>query len=100
MKTCGFCIYSIQLTQRDQNLKIDSKSMNVKINDANTYKAVRSKKESRYLRNYHNSAYLKEVYVGEEGKFVETFEVPKGDLEAGRTISISKSQIPDADKVR
>ncbi len=85
---------------KDQNLKIDSKSMNVKINDANTYKAVRSKKESRYLRNYHNGAYLKEVYVGEEGKFVETFEVPKGDLEAGRTISISKSQIPDADKVR
>lgn len=84
----------------DQNLKIDSKSMNIKINDANTYKAVRSKKESRYLRNYHNSAYLKEVYVGEEGKFVETFEVPEGDLEAGRTISISKSQIPDADKIR
>lgn len=85
---------------KDQNLKIDSKSMNVKINDANTYKAVRSKKESRYLRNYHNSAYLKEVYVGEEGRFVETFEIPKGDLEAGRTISISKSQIPDADKIR
>ena len=84
----------------DQNLKIDSKSMNVTINGANTYKAVRSKKESRYLRNYHNGAYLKDVYVGEEGKFVETFEIPQGDLEAGRSISISKSQIPDADKIK
>lgn len=85
---------------KDQNLKIDSKSMNLKINDSNTYKAVRSKRESRYLRNYYNGAYLKDVYVGEEVKFVETFEVPEGDLEAGRNISISKSQIPDADKVR
>ena len=84
----------------DQNLKIDSKSMNVKINNANTYKAVRSKKENRYLRNYYYGAYLKDVYVGEEVKFVETFEVPEGDLEAGRTISISKSQIPDADKIK
>ena len=83
-----------------QNLQIDCKSMNITINDANTYKAVRSKKESRYLRNYYNGAYLKDVYVGEEGKFVETFEVPKGDLEAGRSISISKSQIPDADKIK
>lgn len=85
---------------KDQNLKIDSKSMNLKINDSNTYKAVRSKRESRYLRNYYNGAYLKDVYVGEEVKFVETFEVPEGDLEAGRNISISKSQIPDADKIR
>jgi len=85
---------------KDKNLKIDSKSMNITINDANTYPARRSKKESRYLRNYHNGAYLKEVYVGEDGKFVETFEIPKGDLEPGRSITISKSQIPDADKIR
>ena len=84
----------------DKNLQIDCKSMNVKINDANSYKAVRSKTESRYLRNYYNGAYLRDVYVGEEGKFVETFEIPKGDLEPGRSISISKSQIPDADKIR
>lgn len=85
---------------KDQNLKIDCKSMNVTINDTNSYKAVRSKKETRYLRSYYNGAYLKEVYVGDEVKFVETFEVPEGELEAGRSITISKSQIPDADKIR
>ena len=84
----------------DKNMKIDSKSMYVTINDTNTYKAARSKKEIRYMRNYYNGAYLKEVYVGDEIKFVETFEIPKGELEPGRSITITKDQIPDSDKIK
>ncbi len=83
-----------------ENLKIDCKSMNITINNTNSYTAVRSKKQVRYMKNYYNAAYLKEVNIGDSVKFVETFEVPKAELEAGRSIRISKSQIPDSDKIR
>ena len=83
-----------------ENLSIDCKSMNLTVNDTNTYKAARSKKETRYMRNYYNGAYLKKVNIGDEVKFVETFEIPRAELDPGRSIRISKSQIPDSDKIR
>lgn len=83
-----------------ENLSIDCKSMKLTVNDVNTYKAARSKKEIRYMRNYYNGAYLKKVNIGDEVKFVETFEIPRAELEPGRSIRISKSQIPDSDKIR
>lgn len=83
-----------------ENLKIDCKSMTVTVNDTNSYNAVRSKRQVRYMRNYYNAAYLKEVNMGDSVKFVETFEIPKAELEAGRSIRIAKSQIPDSEKIR
>lgn len=83
-----------------ENLSIDCKSMVITVNDTNSYKAVRSKGEVRYLRNYYNSAYLKKVNLGDNVKFVETFEIPRAELEKGRIIRISKSQIPDSDRIR
>lgn len=83
-----------------KNMKIDCKSMKITVNDTNTYNAVRSKDQIRYMKNYYNGAYLKEVNIGDSVKFVETFEIPAAELEAGRTIRISKSQIPDSDKIR
>ena len=83
-----------------KNMKIDCKSMKITVNDTNTYSAVRSKDQIRYMKNYYNGAYLKEVNIGDSVKFVETFEIPTAELEAGRTIRISKSLIPDSDKIR
>lgn len=83
-----------------ENLKVDCKSMTLTVNGVNTYKAVRSSNQVHYMRNYYNGAYLKKVNIGETVKFVETFEIPKGELEAGRTITLAKTQIPDTDKIR
>lgn len=83
-----------------ENLQVDSKSMNITINDVNTYEAVRSSSQVQYMKSYYNSAYLEDVNVGDSVKFVETFEVPKGDLEKGRSITIEKDQIPDCEKLK
>ena len=93
-------LYIVYTVHTDaENLKVDSKSMNITIDDTNTYTAVRSNPQVRYMKNYYNGAYLQDVNIGESKKFVETFEVPEADLAEGRSISISKSQVPESDKI-
>lgn len=82
-----------------ENLSIDCKSMQMTINGTNTYTAARTSAEVKYMKNYYNGAYLKSVNIGERAKFVETFEIPQGDLEPGRTITLAKSQIPQMEKI-
>ena len=81
-------------TSPDENYKVDSKSATITINESNTYDSTHIPLSCKYMGSYYYSDYLTDVYVGDQVKVVETFIIPKGDLEAGRTIKIEKSQIP------
>lgn len=83
----------------DENLKIDSKDSELTINSTNTYTSEHYSKSCTYMESYYYRDYLKDVYVGDNVKVVETFKVPKGDLTEGRTITFSSSNIPGSDKI-
>lgn len=87
------------LTTPDENLKVDSKSAKLTVNETNTYESQHYAGVCAYMSSYYYSDYLTDVYVGDTVKVVETFKIPVGDLEAGKTLSISKSQVPDTDKI-
>lgn len=84
----------------DQNLRVDSKDSELTVNGINIYTSEHYGGSCRYLGSYYYSDYLEDVYVGDEIKVVETFKVPKGELEPGRELSFENSQIPDSDKIR
>ena len=83
----------------DENLEVDSKGSELTINSTNTYTSEHYPKACPYMENYYYSDYLKDVYIGDSVKVVETFKIPKGDLAAGRTITFSSSSIPGSDKI-
>lgn len=86
-------------TTDSDTLKISSSSMQITINDANTYSAEHYPGACTFMNSYYYQDYLQDVYFGEERKFVETFKIPEGELAPGRTLSFSKSQIPETDKL-
>ena len=89
------------LTATDANLKIDSVYTTMTIG-ANTYTAENYADAAAacdYTPNYYYSRYIEDVYVGTSLKVVATFKIPEGDLTAGKTISLSDTQIPDAELV-
>lgn len=88
------------LTAKDTNLQIDSKYTKMTINDSNTYEAdhfADKAAAAKFMPNYYYSSYIEDVYVGTSLQVAATFKIPEGDLAAGRTITLSDTQIPDAE---
>ncbi len=81
------------VTAQETNLKIDSK-MDLKIG-ANEYSSARSFDAKKFIKNYYNSIYLENVYVGTSLKVLSSFSIPEGDLTPGKAITLSKTEIPD-----
>lgn len=94
-------VYVLYTAHTDsQNLKVDSKSMKITIGDVNTYENTRHLSNvATNMSSYYYSDYLKDIYVGSSLKILETFEVPQGDLGAGKTIKLSKNQIPETENI-
>jgi len=91
-----YVVYSV--SAKNDNFKIDSKSMGLLIGESHTYPIARIPNETKYMSNYHYSDYLKDVYVGDTAKFVETFEVPIGEFESSKRIVLWKPQISKTEK--
>ena len=90
------------LSSNDENLQIDSVNTELTINDGNTYVAEHlssTASVSKYMPNYLYSGYIEDVYMGTSINVMATFKIPEADLAAGRTITISDTQIPDVDKI-
>lgn len=88
------------VSTEDQNLEVSSAATTLTVDDTNSYESERVIGACDYASSYYFSDYIEEVNVGENLKVVETFKIPAGDLEAGKTITLSNSHIPDIDKVQ
>ena len=90
------------VTAGDANLEVDSAYTDVTINETNTYTCSFFPNDAvaKYTSSYYYSEYIEDVYVGESLKILCTFEVPEGDLAAGRTITFSDSQVEDFAELR
>lgn len=84
----------LTVTATDTNLKVDNKYMKMKINDANVYESENIPGACNYASSYYYSAYIEDVYVGENIKLALTFKVPEGDLTGGKKITFEDSAIP------
>lgn len=88
------------VNSNDKNLRVDSSSAKLIINDTNQYENTKHlDKVCTYMSSYYYSDYLEDVYVGTPLKVVETFKVPVGDLQEGKTLKIEKTQIPETEKI-
>ncbi len=87
------------VTTPDSQLKIDSKSMKLNFESGNTYTAEHFPDTCTYMGSHYYSSYLKEVNMGDSVKVVETFEIPKGEFEEGKSITFEKSQIPQMENI-
>lgn len=91
------------LTAADTNMKIDSNYMEMTINGKNSYTSegyADKASAAKFMPNYYYSSYIKDVYIGTTIQVAATFKVPEGDLAAGRTITLSDSQIPGIEALR
>lgn len=83
----------------DKNLQISSNGLTLSIDDTNTYNSDIYKGACKYMSSYYYKSTIEDVYVGSTVKTVSTFKVPKGDLAAGKSISLKSSSIPDAENI-
>ena len=83
------------LHPEDENLEISSAGTTLTINDKNEYQSERHMGACTYMASYYYSDFIEDVYMGEELKVAETFEVPAADLEAGRSITIENYHVED-----
>lgn len=85
------------LNAKESNLEIDSTYTTLTVGENNSYESEFLPGLCDYATNYYYSSYIEDVYVGESLNVVATFRIPEGDLEAGKKITISDSQIPEVD---
>lgn len=83
----------------EENLRISSSSTELTINDKNSYSSERRSGACSLMSSYYYKDFIEDVYMGDELKVAETFEVPEADLEAGRSITLANSSIPDIDQI-
>lgn len=87
------------LNANDSNLQIDSTYTKITIDGNNSYESEYYPGLCEYATNYYYSSYIEDVYVGSSIKVVATFAIPEADLAAGKTITISDSQIPEIENI-
>lgn len=86
------------LTSKSENYKVIGNNTKLTFNGGNSYQAGHSPQSCLYLGNYYyGSSYIQNVYVGEELKMVDTFQIPKDELTAGRKLLLSNSYINGMD---
>ena len=83
----------LNVTATDENLKVDSGYFKMTIGE-NSYDSAFSKGACDYAPSYYYSSYIEDLYVGNSQKLALTFEVPSGDLVAGKEISFYDSDLP------
>ena len=88
------------LNANDSNLEIDSTYTKLTIGGKNTYESAHYPGTCKYASNYYYSSYIEDVYTGTSLKVVATFKIPEGDLAAGKSITLSDSQIPNLEDIR
>lgn len=88
-----------EVTATDENLSLGCNEVNHITIGKNTYDADMYLSESHLLGSYYHSAYNEDIYSGDSLKMLLTFEVPEGDLEGGKEISLDVNKIPDCDKL-
>lgn len=82
-------------TAAKENLKVNSTSTTIKI-DGNNYKSERYLKHNEnYVSSYYYHKYLKDIYVGNSLKILETFKIPEVDLVDKKRISFSNVNYPN-----
>lgn len=79
----------------DSNLSVTSASTDLTVDGTNTYSSERVIGAADYASSYYFSDYYEDVNTGTELKVVETFKIPAADLEAGKTITLENSNIPE-----
>ena len=92
-----YLFYTVRAT--DKNLQAYSKSTDMKIGE-NTYTSEHHPGARSYASSFYYSDFIEDVYIGNEFKVLETFEVPMGDLEAGKEITLHNSRTPGIDDLR
>lgn len=87
------------LNSKSENIKFDSK-LDIIIGEANTYTAeILPHSLCEYAPNYYYGGYLETAYVGESKKLAATFLIPEGDLESGKQVTFSDSDIESMSKL-
>lgn len=89
-------------TATDENLEIDSKYTTLRINEKNEYTSdhyASFASAAKYMPNYLYTSYIQKVYLGTSVNVTATFMIPEGDLTPGRSLSLSDTQNPDAEKI-
>lgn len=92
-----YVFYEVAAT--DENLSPSCSEVNHITIGKNTYNADMYLSESKLLGSYYHSSYIENIYSGDSLKMLLTFEVPEGDLEPGKEISLDVSGIPGCDKL-
>lgn len=92
-----YLFYTVKAT--DKNLKAFSKSTDMKIGE-NVYTSEHNPGARSYASSFYYSDFIEDVYVGSELKVLETFEVPVGDLEVGKEITLHNDRTPGIDNLK
>ena len=87
------------ITTDDKNLSISSNGMTLSIDDTNTYHSDLYSGSCKYMKSYYYKSFIEDIYVGDTLKVVSTFKIPKGDLTAGKSISLKNSSVPDIENI-
>ena len=91
-----YVFYTLSAT--GENLQIDSNYMDLTAESGNAYESAYYPDDASacdFTPNYYYSSYIEDVYTGTSIQVASTFKIPEGDLAAGRTITLSDSQLPD-----
>ncbi len=86
------------LNAGSENLQIDSNYTQLTIDGTNTYESEYYPDDASacfLAQNYYYSSYIEDLYTGTSIQVAATFKIPEADLEAGKTITLEDSQIPD-----
>lgn len=84
----------LNITATDKNLKVDCKYTKMTINESNAYESDFYKGDCSYAPSYYYSSFIEDVFVGDSIKLALTFEVPEGDLTAGKSITFTDTDMP------
>ncbi len=77
----------------EKNFEVDAKYTKLIIGE-NTYESDFYKGSCDFMPSYYYSSFLEEIYVGNESKVALTFKVPEGDLQLGKTVTLSDYDMP------
>lgn len=84
----------------DKNLSVSSNGLKLEVNEDNSYTPEMIARGGANFSNYYFDNVIEDVYSGDEMKMMTIFEVPDGDLESGKTITLSSSSIPSIEELK
>ena len=89
------------LHPEEENLQVSSAyTTELTINDTNTYMSEIYPYACDWMGSYYYSSTVEDVTLGSELKVATVFEIPEADLEEGRSITLSNSDIPSIEEIK